>query len=524
MGQTVEEIKETFYKEILEFEEVGQKFVDGEISSAEFKAVSGGMGVYAQRGGKLFMIRLRILSGLLDGKTLKLIRDFAYDFSLRSIHLTTRQAIQLHDLQFDQVISIMKKSLENDLFTRGGGGNFPRNVALSPLSGVDKDEAFDPSPYALRVNNYFISKMNTYKLPRKLKVAFSNNQEDTANATIADLGFIAVRQNGKTYFKLYIGGSLGPNGEISIPYEELVDPSDILYHIEAITNLFIEEGDYQNKGKARIRYIVKRMGKKAFLDCYEKHLSFVKESGNLGVTVKPELNQEVEPVGVMDITESANLISQKQKGLYTLILHPIAGILKAEDLKSIAEFLEHVPLAQIHLGMDESMYIRNLTNEQARELSSAANELVKSTRLKRSISCIGTPTCQIGIQQSQKLLKNILDLFEEKGILEEDLLPAVSISGCINSCARHQVCEIGFQGKKKKINEVSEDVFALYVLGKVSQEDTHLAEEQGDMLAETIPAFLVEVALVLRERHVTFYEYLKDYQEDFENCLKKYLV
>ena len=50
----------------------------------------------------------------------------------------------------------MKEALDKNIYTRGAGGNFPRNVALSPLSGVDKEEAFDPTPYAVATGEYFM--------------------------------------------------------------------------------------------------------------------------------------------------------------------------------------------------------------------------------------------------------------------------------------------------------------------------------------------------------------------------------
>lgn len=45
-------LKEALIKEIPVFRELGHKFVNKEVSSGDFKAMSGGMGSYAQRGGQ----------------------------------------------------------------------------------------------------------------------------------------------------------------------------------------------------------------------------------------------------------------------------------------------------------------------------------------------------------------------------------------------------------------------------------------------------------------------------------------
>jgi len=519
----IEKQKHLYEQEIDVFEEVGKKFVQGEITSNEFKASSGGMGVYAQKGGKDFMIRLRVLSGVLDYKTLKLIKDFANDYGLSSIHLTTREAIQLHNLQFDNVIRIMKKSLENDLFTRGGGGNFPRNVSLSPLSGVEDGESFDVTSYAVLVNKYFVSRMNRYRLPRKFKVAFSNNENDTAKATIADLGFLAVNQKGEKYFKVFIGGSLGNQGDISVPFDELVPVKDIIYHVEAAIQLLVEEGDFENKGKARMRFIVKRMGEADFLHCYKKILQQIKASKNLDIREQEEQSVSSWEENQLIETDLTNLIPQKQKGLYTVVVHPKGGILNTQDLNQITDFLKNIEQAQMRLCMEESLYMRNLSYEQAKQLLQLISHFGQTTQLERSVSCIGVPTCQIGIGESQKLLNNILTYFEQKE-LKEDILPSIHISGCLNSCSRHQVSEIGFHCKKKQTPERAEEVYSLHIGGLTSESDTHLAKVYGDLYADTIPEFLYKIAIAISDKKVTFLRYFEQFSEEFEGILKQYLI
>lgn len=519
----IEKQKELYLKEIGEFKEVGHKFINGEINSNEFKASSGGMGVYAQKGGKEFMIRLRVLSGILDLNTLNLINEFVKDYNLASIHMTTREAIQLHDMQFDDVISVMERSMHSNLFTRGGGGNFPRNVSLSPLSGVENGEAFDVTPYAFLVNKYFLSRMNQYKLPRKFKVAFSNNEKDTANTTIADLGFLAVNQEGKQYFKVFIGGSLGNQGDISVPFDELVQPEDVLYHVEAALRMLVEEGDFENKAKARMRFIVKRMGKEEFLNCYKKLLQKVKESNQFDFVLEEKILPYTESTDHQILNNEPNLIPQKQSGRYTVVVHPKGGILKAEDLNNLSVFLQDVPNVQLRLSMDENIYVRNLSLSQAEELLNMIKHYALTTRLQKSISCIGVPTCQIGIAESQKLLANIVSYFEEQG-MRDDILPTIHISGCLNSCSRHQVGEIGFQGKKKKVLEEMKEAYTLHVGGLTSEADTHLARVYGDLLASTIPQFLYELALILKEKQMELIEYLASYNEEFESIVEKYLV
>ena len=529
--------------EITKFREVGHRFVNKEITAAEFKGASGGMGVYAQRGGEKFMIRLRIPCGVLNLPHLKLIADFAKQYDLDTIHLTTRQAIQLHDLDMDEICDIMSAAIDHGLYSRGGGGNFPRNVALSPLSGVDKKEAFDVTPFALLTSNYLMERITEYHLPRKLKISFSNNEEDTGNSTINDLGFIAVIKDGTPFFQVYLAGGLGNNPALGIPLPELVPPEDVLYHVEAVTRLFAAEGDYENKAKARLRYVPRRMGTEEFLACYKKHLEEVKAELTLE-EIKAALTEtdcewyeaaykeapyEEDKEDTKDevfgkIKEYGNcLIPQKQKGLYTVILHPLCGLMPADTLTQLIAFLKGEDQADIRLSMTESMYIRNLSPDKARELLAITENVRQVSPIRMSVSCVGVPTCQIGVEQSQALLRAILETLD-KNRTPDKYLPAVHISGCNNSCARHQVNALGFTGSKKRIKDRVEDVFELHVGGQLYKDKTEFGKAAGFMKMDEIPVFMNELAIELNKHKMYFREYLSKNEDMLKKMADKYLI
>lgn len=111
-------LKKILYDEIEDFREKGHKFLNGELNVMQFKHASGGFGVYAHRGGKEFMIRLRIPSGITNLEEMKIIYEFAKKYGMERIHFTTRQAIQFHGLSIDEVCDLMKEALDNDIYTR----------------------------------------------------------------------------------------------------------------------------------------------------------------------------------------------------------------------------------------------------------------------------------------------------------------------------------------------------------------------------------------------------------------------
>lgn len=56
------------------------------------------------------------------------------------IHFTTCQTVQLHNLNAASVCEIMEAAVDVGIITMGGGGDFPRNVMCSPLTGAQKGE------------------------------------------------------------------------------------------------------------------------------------------------------------------------------------------------------------------------------------------------------------------------------------------------------------------------------------------------------------------------------------------------
>lgn len=514
-------LKDVLYSEIEDFREKGHKFLNGELNVMQFKHASGGFGVYAHRGGKEFMIRLRIPSGITDLEEMKIVYGFAKKYGMERIHFTTRQAIQFHGLSIDEVCDLMKEALDNDIYTRGSGGNFPRNVAISPLSGVNTDEAFDVTPYALAVGNYFLERIYTYKLPRKLKVSFSSSNADGSHCTVQDLGFLAVNKEGKECFQVYLGGGLGQNPKIAAKYRELIEPKYVLYYVEAMVNLFIAEGNYENRNKARIRYILDRMGEEEFLACYKKYVDEAKARG--GLELENIETKEYNKKGIKVEVKSPRLFSQKQEGLYSVYLHPVGGQLETKDLKVILETLEKMDNIEIRLAMTEGIYFRNLNGEEAKELLEITEDMGGKTVFEQSVSCIGVPTCQVGLCNSQGTLNAILDYFKEKKFTK-DVLPRIYISGCGNSCGVHQVGPIGFTGKKKRVNDEVQECFSLYVDGSFAANKTKLGDCYGDMLASKIPEFLYELAVSIDKCELRYDEYIKVKKDEFESLVNKYLV
>src|SRR3989338_3224665 len=107
-------------------------------------------GCYGIRGtSDRHMIRIKIRYGNLNALQLEKIADIAEKFAPNKLtHVTTRQAIQLHEIKRTEMPKILRALAEVGLTTREACGNTVRNVSCSHYAGISSKEVFYVTPYA----------------------------------------------------------------------------------------------------------------------------------------------------------------------------------------------------------------------------------------------------------------------------------------------------------------------------------------------------------------------------------------
>ncbi len=447
-----------FRSRIPEFVETQRKFFAGEIGAKEFKKVSGGFGCVAQRGGGLAMVRLRMCGGRMDPDKLDFIIGQCEEHGLDWVHTTTCECVQLHNLSGDAAAEVIEKALDHGIFTQGAGGDFPRNVSATSLSGIEPGEDFDVYPYAKATESYLLDLMREVRLPGKLKVAFSSSRRNETHATFRDLGFVS-RPDGR--FDVWSAGGLGAEPSMGVPMAEGVDPSEVLYHVRAMVDNFMEHGNREDRSRARTRHLRADMGDDRYREGYLKHLEALKEAGGLDIrpeapVYSPKPFKEV-PAGL------PRVFRQKQDGLYYVTYRPVAGDVPVEMLRRIRGAIEGVEGAELRVSPDSAIHVANLDGEEAVRVA-RATEGGADTVFESSVSCIGATICQLGLRDSNGTLKSMVSAVREAGI-PADALPRFRISGCRSSCGCHQVGVVGLRGASRRVGEDNVDVYEVSVNG-----------------------------------------------------------
>ena len=507
-----EELIQQFIKETELFEERLRAFEAGEIDRKTFKGISGRFGCYAQRE-KNYMLRLRFPGGRISKEHLAFLGEKTREYPLELMKITTCQTIQVHNLTPSQVVSLMREALQKGIITIGGGGDNPRNVMSSPLSGADSREAFDVLPYAETVSDYLISRMTELHLPRKLKVAFSNTEENTTHANMRDLGFTA---NPEGTFSVYCAGGLGPNPKMGVLVEKNGKPQEVSLYVSAMIRLFTKYGDYKNRGKSRSRYLQDTLGeegiKKEYLCCLEEAR---KEEIPWPVFYShPTLKSGDEEI------EGSRIFPQKQPGLYAVSYHPIGGCLTQKNLMVLCEVLRNIPDTELRLSPDGTIYILHLTAKEVPRILEATGSGGENL-FETSTSCIGVPICQRGIGCSQWLLAHCIERVRKENF-PDGLLPRIHISGCPSGCGTHQAASLGFMGCKKKVEGETLPAFRLFINGQAKKPGSRIGEEAGILPEEVIPEFLVELGRDIQKSHKSFEEWLPENKDRFLELVREF--
>ena len=509
---------EAIEAEIRVFEERIQQLRSGAITEDQFRPFRLKHGTYGQRQAGVQMLRVKIPAGILTPAQLRTLAKIGDTYSTGRGHVTTRENVQFHFVQLENVPTVMRLLAEAGLTTREACGNTVRNVTGCPLAGICPGEVFDVTPYALGVSRYLLRHPEFHDLPRKFKIAFSGCEDDgnCAVAGIHDVGLIAQvsGSNGAAHrgFKVLVGGGLG-----SLPTEaslltDFLPEEELLPTIEAILRVFVETGNRKNKFKARMKFVLRDKGIEQFrrLVAEKRKISQAPaevftvaskiQPALVSIAPAPPANRAADPEYAR-WTEH-NLMPQRQAGFGAVWIKLPAGTLFSHQMRGLADLLEKNRLTGVRTAINQNLVIPWVPFDRARGLHDGLRELDLATPGARTISdvtgCPGATTCNLGITRSLTLA----DVLSRELAGENDpevLKIHIKISGCPNSCGQHHIADIGFYGNARKIGDQQAPYYQLMLGGQVGADGVRFARQVMPLPARPIPAVIREILAFYKE-------------------------
>jgi sulfite reductase beta subunit-like hemoprotein len=514
-------------KEFEDFRTEATAFLEGQREETQFVGFRLKQGVYGQRQPDRQMIRVKLPFGGVNSDQLDAFAEVAEHYApLRKGHITTRQNYQFHHIPLPRIPEVLELLGNVGLSSREACGNTVRNVTGDPYAGVRDDEPFDISPYAGAFVRYFVRQNLTQLLPRKFKVCFTGSARDEAVTDVNDLGFFpeirevdGVPTKG---FRMVTGGGLAIMARNAVELYDWVSVDDYLRVSEAVLRVFDAADELRkNRAKARIKFLVHRVGEEEFRKMVEAELAKPWAQQRILPDELLFLDDEeadaprplVNPAQPSDDREeferfvSTNVRNQRQAGYCTVEVKIPQGDVSPERFRGIADIMRKYGNGRARTSIGQNIVIRWIPESSVYTVWKALGELGLSAagagEITDVVSCPGTDSCKLGITCSMGLNRAVSDKLYEMDIQDPTTRKMrVNMSGCPNSCGQHHIASIGFHGAAiKAANDAERQVPSYHVFLGGARGNGPM--RIGKQLKARVPS---KRAPVVVERFVRYYE------------------
>ena len=481
-------LEPTMREEIDLFETNLHRFQAGVTAEKLFTEFRLRYGCYGQRQERVQMQRIKIPMGMLTTDQMRVLADTAEEYAVGVLHVTTRQDFQCHFIDINDSPNMFRRLAEVGITTREACGNAVRNVTCCPYAGVCGDEPFDVTSHAWAMAYFLLRHPDAQNFGRKFKIAYSGC-EDTACGLIRlhDLGGIARVKDGVEGFEVWVGGGLG-----ALPYQakklhDFVPAEEMLPLAQAIARVFARDGEKTNRAKARIKFLIEKIGFEEFAKRVAEERAKLPHDPRWEAEIEAARerysDQPLKPPSELEIPADAspemrrwfelNVKPQRQDGYSTVEIFLPLGDISSDQMRALANVCDKYVNNTVRTTVSQNLIVRWISNA---DLPALYQDLVDlriaetgAARLQDVTACPGTDSCKLGISASrglaaelhQKFSNGMSDLAER-----EDL--KIKISGCFNSCGQHHVADFGFFGSVQRKGQHTAPVFQV-VLGGTTE-------------------------------------------------------
>ena len=502
------------------------QFKAGEIQAGQLKSNRVPMGIYEQRKNQHYMLRLRCAGGLVTPKQLAKIAFVGHQLSTSHLHVTTRQEIQIHNVDIEDAIPALKKLEKVGISSAGGGGNTVRNMMVDDRSGLTADEEFDVYPYVEELTSRLIAEKDSFTMPRKYKVAIDTSVATANYSYIADLGLQARIKDGQRGFRVLIAGSAASNAHTGWEVFDFLPEKDLYRAAKALKNWFHKYGNRRNRHKARMRYVFYKYGTEEAKRLYLEEFEELKKDGSIDFEA-PALPLEHHKPNFPPLKAPTDFETWKRRyahkqtnaeGLkedlwyaYIPLRH---GNNSTDFFAEVAEYLGNYGNDVIRFTKKEQIQVRNIPEEYLTNIYAFFKKLgvyqidypVVVTNLT---CCTGADTCRLGICLPKGAIDGIAKQLLNSN-LNLDAIPdfELRMNGCTNICALATWGDLGFSGR---VGRVGDDPYPAYTIWLPVKGKHEIDLQQGYIAAKKIPAFVEDYlrdVIAEQANYADYYDYV----------------
>ncbi|MCU1386472.1 MAG: Sulfite reductase (ferredoxin), partial [Acidobacteria bacterium] len=359
-------------------------------------------------------------------------------------------------------------------------------------------------------------------LPRKFKIAVSGSPNDRAALAYHDMAVEIVRNaEGRTGYKVLVGGGMGRTPYIAQVIGDFVEKTDILAFMESVLRVYNEQGRRDNIYKARIKILTNALGIDEMRRQVEKEFAEIKARGALQVP-QDEIDRITAyfappafetlpddlPKGdkAFEAWKSQNIAKHRAPGyaIATISLKAVGAVpgdASADQMDAIADIMDTYSVGEVRVSHEQNLVLPHVRQQDLPAIFAALQKIDLATPnaglITDIIACPGLDYCDLANARSIPIAQSIAKKFENLDRQHQIGELKIKISGCINACGHHHAGHIGILGVDKKGVE-----FYQLLLGGSGAEDAAIGTIMGPGFGEHEIAGAVErvVNVYLQER------------------------
>ncbi|HVF87510.1 MAG TPA: nitrite/sulfite reductase [Pyrinomonadaceae bacterium] len=451
-------------------------------------------GLYTQRPKEegLFMLRVKIPNGTLSAEQLETLGRLSVAYAGNTGDATTRQDVQFHNVRIEDVPTVFAELADVGLSTSGACGDITRNVTGCPLAGIDAAEFIDAEPIVEEIHRHFLGNREFSNLPRKFKITVSGCSLYCTGHEINDIGLVALRlPEGEVVFDLWVGGGLGSKERFADRLGVHIRPDEVVEVTHHICAIFRDHGNRGSRGHARMKFLLGEWGPERFRGELEKRLG------------RKFVDGDAPQVPSSDNRAHIGVHPQRQPGLFYVGAATTRGKLPGTAMLALAQLVKDHAGGRVRLTTTQNLVVLDVPGRECETLSAKLAELelyvTPSVFRSGTLACTGKRFCKLAVTETKERASEIIAHLEEH-FPTFDSPFRISVTGCPNSCAHYQVCEIGLVGDHITTPEGKKEAYRIYLGGHLGDGYSFGRELDRKVPADEIKFYIERLTRVYLER------------------------
>ncbi|MFB6195415.1 MAG: nitrite/sulfite reductase [Haloplanus sp.] len=539
-GMYGDEVRE----KIIEFAEKGWESIPEEERDKWFSRFKF-WGVFHQRDGQesYFMMRLTNANGQMTAEQLRAIGEVAREYATGPvdnpefgdawIDLTTRQSIQLHWINLEDVPAIWETLESVGVTTRSSGGDTMRNIVGCPVAGKDEHELVETLPLLERLQEDLRGDDDLANMPRKFNISVTGCREGCAQDAINGIGLEPAEKeidgeasetppaagDGETVmgFNVRVGGGLGGREpRRAHDLDVFVTPENAYHAVRGFVELYHDHGRRDNRQQNRSRFFVDEEGTEAIRDLLQAEYvdiglrragRNVREEYTYNAGRPPEAGKP-DHVGV----------HEQPDGRYYVGLSAPVGRMTARETIALADIAEAYGSGEIRLTRRQNPLIMDVEESALDPLLDEPlleTHRPEPTPFERgSMACTGTEFCGLALTETKLRLTRMLRWLNANVEVPDDVETIkIHYSGCTADCGHAYTADIGLQGMRAQKDGDIVEALDIGVGGGLGPHPEFVEWVSQRVPADEVPGAirsLIGAFAAHREDGQTFREWVED--------------